>query len=341
MAKKKYLGHIAAVAGLACCLVFVSTSALSCSKKSGGYKVAVIGFKDEYRGDERNDLVKFGKTKVEAELSATVDFIQPGSVQAEELFTGKPDAYDLVVAMGQNSSRDMLSARPAETTVQSVALGFEISQPVPGENQVSLIRYRVEEGSYICGFLAGWLTSRNDHPLTNTLPLAAFIGSLDDPLEPYYDGGFSKGVKAAAPDGGTHRYFIPKASDSANAKACAEEAVKKGVDIIFCTPGSFNDAVIKVAEEKNILVILVGSEDNTKSPEHILTSLVLRDDSALLDAVERAMDGGLKGGRSTLGSNDGIWSLAPFGDHDIYIRKELKEALSEQEEKVSSIDFSS
>lgn len=325
----------------ACVLALLSIFAASCSNSSSNYRVGAIGFKDEYLGEERNDLVQFGKTKVEAELGVQVDFIQPGSAKADDVFSGKGAGYDLVVSMGQHSSLDMLFSRPDDTTVDAVALDFEISQPVPGENQVPFVRYRVEEGSYICGYLAGWLTARNDHPLTNTMPLAAFIGALDDPMEPYYDGGFTKGVKAATPSGGTHRYFIPNGNDSAKARAYAEEAVKKGVDIIFCTPGPFNNTVIKVAEEKNILLILVGPDAAKKSPQHVLTSLVLRDDNALLDVVERALDGELEPGRGMLGTRDGIWSLAPFGDHDIYIRKELKEALNREEEKVSSIDFSS
>jgi basic membrane lipoprotein Med (substrate-binding protein (PBP1-ABC) superfamily) len=326
---------------LTCCFVLLSAFPLSCSSPAKTFHVAVIDFKDGYRSDQRNALAEFGKTKVEAELGAEVDFIQPGSAQASQVFSSGQNAYDLVVAMGQQSSLDTLFARPAGSTVATVALDFEISQPVPGEKETTFVRYRVEEGSYVCGFLAGWLTARNDHPMTNTLPLCAFIGSLDDPLEPYYCGGFSKGVKAAAPTGGTHSYFLSNANDSAKARAYAEEAVKKGVDIIFCTPGPFNDAVIKLAEQKNILLILVGQDRSQESPQHILTSLVLRDDNALLDVVQRAQAGSLETGRSVLGAGDGAWSLAPYGVHDVYIRKELKEALSSQEEKVASIDFSS
>jgi basic membrane lipoprotein Med (substrate-binding protein (PBP1-ABC) superfamily) len=341
MAARNNRKHCVLTAGFAICLIFASTTMASCSKPSPSYKVAVIGFKDGYLAEERTGLAEFGATKVEAELGAQVDFIKPGSPEATKVFSSDLEGYDLVVALGQQSSLDMLFSKPQESDVPTVALDFETSQPVPGENQASLVRYRVEEGSYICGFLAGWLTGRNDHPLTNSLPLCAFIGSLDDPLEPYYDGGFSKGVKAASPSGGTHRYFINKGDDAAQARAYAEEAVKKGVDIIFCTPGPFNDAVIKVAEQKNILLILVGPDRSKQSPEHILTSLVLRDDNALLDAVQLAREDRLQPGRSVLGIEDGVWSLAPFGDQDVYIRKELKEALSSQEEKVSSIDFSS
>jgi basic membrane protein A len=302
----------------------------------------LVGFEGGELGEERNALADYGKRRVEAELGVDVDFIMPGSGdEMQSLFLSGENGYDLVLSLGQSSSLDMLFARPADVQVQAAALDFEISQPVPGEDAVSLIRYRVEEGSYICGFLAGWLTSRGGHPLTNTLPLAAFIGALDDPLEPYYDGGFSKGVKTAAPTGGTHRYFIKTGGDSAQARAYAEDAIKKGVDIIFCTPGTFNGEVIKVAEEKNVLVILVGADRSGESPKHVLTSLILRDDNAVFNAVSKALSGDLKPGKQVWGIGEGTWSLAPFHEHDNYIRKDLKEALRQEEEKVSGIDFSS
>src|SRR4030065_407879 len=140
--RSRFMSRIATLTGLVCCLAFVSTFTSSCSKPTAGYKVAVIGFKDQYMAEERNDLIQFGKTKVEAALGANVDFIRPGSSDTAGLFKDGPDGYDLVGAMGQNSSLDRLFARPPDTTVAGVALDFEISQPVPGENQASLIRYR-------------------------------------------------------------------------------------------------------------------------------------------------------------------------------------------------------
>jgi basic membrane protein A and related proteins len=332
--------HRILIAALGIGIILASTVTASCSKPQASNRVAIIGFENDYLAQERNDLAQFGKTKVEAELGAQVDWLEPGSSQATDVFSAEANGYDLVVTLGQQSGMETLPLLPQDSGIQTVALDFD-SQTLPAQGDASFVRYRVEEGSYICGFLAGWLTGRNDHPLTNNMPLCAFIGSLDDPLEPYYNGGFAKGVKAASPNGGTHSYFISNGDDSAKAKTSAEDAVKKGVDIIFCTPGAFNDAVINVAEQKNILLILVGPDRSKQSPDHILTSLVLRDDNAILDVVQRAEEGRLPAGRSMLGTADGVWSLAPFGNQDVYIRKELKEALTSQEEKVSTIDFSS
>ena len=329
-------------------LLFLSLFACSCSQTTSPYRVALIGFEDSEMGEERNTIAEYGKRRVEAELGVEVEMFIPGmGGEIEDLFVQGGEEgdgetwYDLVVSLGQDSSMDMLFARPEDSTLPAAALDFELSQPVPGEDDVALVRYRVEEGSYICGFVAGWLSGTNDHPLTNPLPLVALIGSLDDPLTPYYAAGYDRGVTTANPEGGTHSYFLESSQDLEMARAYAEEAVDKGVDIIFCTPGAFNQEVLKVAGEKDALVILVGFDRSGESPDHVLTSLILRDDNAFFEAVNRALDNDLESGHQVWGREEGVWSLAPFHIHDPYIKRELKEALQQQQDIVSTVDFSS
>ncbi len=325
-------------------LVFAcaSSTALSCSPAKPLFRVALIGFEEGGADEERSALADYGKRKVEAELGAEVDLVVPDPGEdLSGLFSVQEGGYDLVVSLGEESSLAMLSARPADSGIQAVALDMATAQPPAGEGAVSLVRYRVEEGSYICGYLAGWLTGRGDHPLTNNLPCAATIGARDDPLVAYYAGGFDRGFRAASPGGDTFDYYVSSRDDSRQARSCAEEAVKKGVDIIFCTPGPFNSEVLRAAEEMRFLVVLVGCDRSSESPEHVLTSLVLRDDNAVFEAVRGSMAGELAPGSQAWGIDMGTWCIAPFHGHDPYIRRELKEKLAEEQERVAGIDFSS
>ncbi len=302
--------------------------------------MALVGFEDGEGSEERNTLAEFGQRRAEAELGVEVDFILPAAGEDyEELFGGGEDGYDLVVSLGQDSSLDVLDARPTDSGVALCALDVESPQPVAGEEEASLVRYRVEEGSYVCGYLAGWLSGRSDHPLTNPIPLVAFIGAKDDPLMIYYNVGFGRGVTAALGKEGTYAYHLETAEDAVQARTYAEEAIEKGIDIIFCTPGPFNAEVIEVAEEKNVLVILVGADRSSESPDHVLTSLLLRDDNTVFEAVRAAVDGELATGRQAWGEEVGAWSLAPFHGNDPYIRKELKEKLREIQESIAEVDF--
>jgi basic membrane protein A and related proteins len=329
-----------AAAALVCTCLLIPLTVCSCSDAGPSYSVALVGFEGGEGVEERNTLAEFGQRRAEAELGVEVDFILPATGEDYgELFGGGEDGYDLVVSLGRGSSLQVLSDRPDDAGTAVCALDFESPQPVEGEEEASLVRYRVEEGSYVCGYLAGWLSGRSDHPLTNPIPLVAFIGAKDDPLMIYYNVGFGRGVTAALNKEGTFSYHLETADDSAQARAYAEDAIKKGADIIFCTPGSFNAEVIEVAEEKDILVILVGPDRSPESPDHVLTSLLLRDDNTVFEAVRAAVDDDLAAGRQAWGEEVGAWSIAPFHGHDPYIRKELKEKLREIEENITEVNF--
>lgn len=329
------------MAAAAVCLLLVPFFASSCGSEEAAYRVALVGFKQGGAGEERNAVAEYGVRRVEAELGVDVDFIVPHSPQdSAGVFTGEENGYDLVISLGQDTSLSVLGARSGAEDVATCALDIEVPQAVEGEQGATLVRYRVEEGSYLCGYLAGWLSSRNDHPLTNSMPLVAFIGARSDPLMVYYDNGFRKGVSAGIGKEGTHAYYLEAEDEPQQARAYAEEALKNGADIIFCTPGPFNQEVIEVAEEKDALVILVGSDRSSESPDHVLTSLLLRDDNTIFAAVKAGLEGDLKAGRQVWGAESGAWSLAPFHGHDPYIRRELKESLRKAQQEAPSIDFS-
>jgi basic membrane lipoprotein Med (substrate-binding protein (PBP1-ABC) superfamily) len=329
-----------AAAALVCTCLLMPLAACSCSDSGPSYSVALVGFQGGEGSEERNALAEFGRRRAEAALGVKVEFILPAAGEDYgELFGSGEDGYDLVISLGQESSLKVLSDRPKDSEAAACALDFESPQPVAGEQDSSLVRYRVEEGAYVCGYLAGWLSGRSDHPLTNPVPLVAFIGAKDDPLLIYYNVGFGKGVTAALNKEGAFSYHLETADDSAQARTYAEDAVKKGADIIFCAPGSFNEEVIKVAEEKDILVILVGPDRSSESPDHVLTSLLLRDDNTVFEAVRAAVDDDLAAGRQAWGEEVGAWSIAPFHGHDPYIRKELKEKLREIEENIAEVNF--
>ena len=330
-------------AAVACLLLLLLPPLVSsCADGEGAGRVALVASRRGGADEGRDALLEFGVRRVEAELGVEVDLIDPASPGAlAALFSaGEEEGYDLVVSLGQDISLQVLAARSADTGPAVCALDIEVPQEVEGERGASLVRYRVEEGSYLCGYLAGSLSSGHEHPLTNPLPLVAFIGARSDPLMVYYDSGFSRGVSEGIGKEGVHAYYLEAAGDLEQARAYAEEALKGGADIIFCTPGEFNAEVVKVVEEKGALVILVGSDRHSESPGHVLTTLLLRDDNLVFAAVRAALDGELPEGRQAWGAERGAWSLAPFRAHDPYIRRELRERLRKAQGEAPSLDFS-
>ncbi len=314
---------------------------VSCSRQEPPYRVAICGFAEGEPGHQRSDLLHYACEKVEAELGAEAELLDSGeNVLAGASEAGEDAAYQLVISLGKGATEGILASRQAGCEIPLVALDFPPAAQVPGLEETTTVRYRVEEGAYICGYLAGWLTTGKDHPMTNALPVVAFFGMKSDPMTDWYRAGFTAGVKAAFPEGDTLVFLLEDGDDAAKTRSLVEEAAKKGADILFCAPGGFVSKAIEMAEAKGILVIPAGSDLYESSPEHVLTSLVLRDDNAVFRAVEMAMDGKLAPGQYQWGIREGVWSLAPFRGHDIRIRRELKEALLREEERVAGMEFS-
>lgn len=338
MALRKRIMTFAALS-LVSAVVFMAP--VSCSRPEPPFRVAVYGFSEGEPGYGRSEMLSYACDKVKAELGAEVELLGPdGNALGGGTEEAREDAYQLVIALGKYTTDSILASRQAASDVPLVALDLPLAVQVSGQGEMTTVRYRVEEGAYVCGYLAGRLTTGKDHPMTNAFPVVAFLGVKDDPMTEWYRAGFAAGVRTALPGGNVLVFFLEDADDEAKARSLAEEAAKKGADVLFCVPGGFVSEVIEVAEEKSILAIPAGTDLYESSPKHVLTSLILRDDNAVFRAVELAMDGELTPGQYLWGIREGIWSLAPFRGHDIYIRRELKEALHSEEEKVIGMEFS-
>ncbi|MBC7247959.1 MAG: BMP family ABC transporter substrate-binding protein [Actinobacteria bacterium] len=333
--------RIATVATLSLASAVMFLAPVSCSRPEPPFRVAIYGFAEGEPGHERSEMLSYACDKVEAELGAEAEMMDPGGNALGSGTGGTEDgAYRLVIALGKSAAEGVLASRQGASDVPLVALGLPPDAGVSGGDGVTAVRYRVEEGAYLCGYLAGRLTEGKDHPLTNALPVVAFLGAKSDAMTEWYRAGFVSGVKAALPAGNVLVYTLEDTAAASKARSLAEEAAKKGADIVFCAPGEFVSEVIEVAEEKNILVIPAGADLHGSSPEHVLTSLILRDDNAVFRAVQMAMDGKLVPGQFVWGIREGTWCLAPFRGHDLHVRRELKEALQREEERVAGMEFS-
>lgn len=335
--------RIAAAVLCGCLLSFLPVM-LSCSAKKATFRVSVVGFPGGESEEARNALLEYASRRVEAELGAWVEVhIPEGSGGVSRQAGSGPEDADLLVTLGSGPPGQAASSGEGgeeEQAPRRICLDWRgKGTPAGGGKGMTFVRYRVEEGAYVCGFLAASLTVSGTHPLTNSQAVAAFVGWEKDPLLEYYREGFRLGFKAALPDGNPLEYLVAEAGGRVQARGLAEDAVKKGADILFCTPGDFNEGVLGVAESRGVLVILVGSDRSGRSPQHVLTSLVFRDDNAVFRAVELAMEGGLPDGVLEWGAREGVWSLAPFLGHDVHVGRELKEELEREISRAAEIEL--
>ncbi len=326
-------------------ILFLLLPVLLCTSCSGSgqapRRVLVVGFDGEPRSQERNALLEYGCRRLEAELGLAAELSVPYATEdpLARAFDDHPPPE--VILSCRELPGETVGSSPGEGPAPCLVCIDHPGDPLPaGRADATCIRYRVEEGAYICGFLAGLLTVSGEHPLLNRLPVVAFIGIADDPRTSRYQAGYVSGVKASCPQAQILSYLVDDSGDGERARAQLLEAARKGADVVFCTPGDFNAEVVREAEALDLLLILVGGDRNGESPSRVLTSLILRDDNALFRAVHLVLRGELGPGLQEWGLREGIWSLAPFHGHDVHIRRETKQALAAQSEKVPDMRFS-
>ncbi|MGQ9537603.1 MAG: BMP family ABC transporter substrate-binding protein [Actinomycetota bacterium] len=322
-------------------LLFLAAVAPSCSRAGDTTRgVLIIGFREGSPERERNSLLEYGCQRLEAGLGLKAELVIPGSgEEAVDITEGEETSLVAVLGCGEPPGMGTASSPADDPAPRLVCVDYPGGSIPPGGEGNTYIRYRVEEGAYLCGYLAGWLTRGDEHPLTNRLPVVAFIGCSRDPRAGWYQAGFARGAAAANPQVSLLSYLVDDFQVAGQARGFVHEAAKKGTDLVFCTPGAYQEEVVRTAESLDILVIVAGSDRPLASPSHVLTSLILRDDNAVFRAVDLTLKGDLEPGLQEWGIREGIWTLAPFRGHDVYISRDLKVALATEQEKVAGMDF--
>ena len=172
----------------------------------------------------------------------------------------------------------------------------------PGDTlppNLAALKFKEEEGSYLVGALAA---------LTSKTGKVGFVGGMSIPLIKKFEAGYVAGVKAADPRatvivkyaGNTGNAF----KDPTKGKELALAEYHAGADVIFHASGSTGLGVFEAARELGKLAIGVDSDQYDEAPGHILTSMVKRVDTAVLETVRAVQEDRFVGGVHTFGLAD-------------------------------------
>jgi basic membrane protein A len=214
-----------------------------------------------------------------------------------------------------------------------------VDEPEVGdEPNLATIRFSSHEASYLAGIAAA---------RTTTTRHVAFVGGVDDPVIWPFEAGFVAGVRAADPEVKVSvRYLArpPRFSDGFLSPAAGERVARRlyrdGADVVFAAAGTSGLGVFEAAtqlsssarrlwgigvdaDQYETVATLPGTVDADGWRRHILTSVVLRFDRAVYDAVAQFAAGESRPGlrRYDLG-NDGV-GLAFSGGYLDPVREEV------------------
>ena len=175
----------------------------------------------------------------------------------------------------------------AEEAVRKVAAEFPDipfafgSGGAPVEPNLSVFDNWLQDPAYLAGMLAGGLTKSGTIGVVGAMPIPEVNRIVN---------AFVLGVAETNPDATVKVSFINSFFDPAAAKQAAQAHVAAGADVLFAE----RDGVIAAAEEADIPVIGMMVDQESESPEHVVTSLIW-DVRPTVDAVIDQIENGPEG----------------------------------------------
>lgn len=213
-------------------------------------------------------------------------------------FRNTPSNTDLVICVGYKLYDHTIAAAKNNPNRKYIA----IDTSVPSDNgNLTGICYRVEESSFLVGYIAG---------MTTTSFKLGFVGGDESDTIYAFDYGFRAGAAYAGKQRGAElevtSKYINSFADKELGKAAGDELYAMGCDIVFQAAGVSGLGVIESAENNGKYVIGVDVDQRYLAPDNVLTSAMKNiKDTVVYVIDENKNSSGLEAGTHYMGLSDG------------------------------------
>lgn len=226
------------------------------------------------------------------------------------------EEYDVLVTLtyAMAQSVEEIAARHPDRRFISIDAAVDAGRC--GCTNVHSILFRQNEGGYLAGLYAGLMTSSAIGGMNRERFVGA-IGGIEIPVIADFLAGFEQGASSVE---GVEvlKQYLGSFSDPARGKEVALGLFDRGADIVFHAAGGSGLGVVAAAEARSRWVIGVDSNQavvlgrsRVAGADWMLTSVLKNIDRALVDALDKHLDGSLGyGSTKSLGLAEGGVGLA-------------------------------
>jgi basic membrane protein A and related proteins len=249
-----------------------------------------------------NDSAYRGLVRAEKELGVSTRYIEPGDGSDREsaLRQLASQGYPLIIAVGFIFSDDVRKLSREFPDTHFVCIDFSARQGEQVPANLSGMRFREHEGSFLVGAVAG---------LTTTSKVVGFVGGMDIPLIHKFEAGYRAGVRHVCPGCQVLAAYAgtePRAfSDPVLGKEIALAQYGRGADVIYHASGKTGSGVFTAAREVGRWAIGTDSDQFHEMPCCVLTSMIKGVDVAVFEAIRDLVSGEFHGGVRELGLREG------------------------------------
>jgi len=286
----------------------------------GGVRIGLV-FDVGGRGDKSfNDAAFLGMSRAERELGVEASYLEPSSTEDREaalrLFAAR--GLDLVIGVGFIFSSDIDAVARAYPDVRFAGVDY-FAGPNGVPPNVAALAFREEEGSFLVGALAGFM-SKSKH--------VGFVGGMTGPLIRKFEAGYIAGVSAGCPDCVVHAAYAGTTPDAfrdpAKGKALANAQIAAGSDVIYHASGATGHGVFEAAADAKKLAIGVDADQYDEMPGTVVSSMIKRADVAVFDTIRDVVEGRFTGGTKVFGLADDGVDYVHDGPHAAGIPDDVK-----------------
>lgn len=211
----------------------------------------------------------------------------------EAFFSYASAGYDLIFAHGfEYQDAAIRAGREFPETMIIVSAGGRVA------DNVRPLIFQLEEGSYLAGVAAGWLTETG---------VVGMVGGVAiPPAQGTYDA-FEAGVHSVRPDADVLVSWIGSWDDVAAAKEAAVALLRRKVDILIHNTDAASFGVFQAVREaraagRDVWAMGMNRDQNAVAPEVILGSAVIRIPEGFLEVTRLWRAGELPDGPYYAGS---------------------------------------
>jgi basic membrane protein A and related proteins len=210
--------------------------------------------------------------------------------------------YDVVFAHGSEYQDAAIRAGESFPDLTIFVSGGGRVSP----NVVPLI-FRLEQGSYMAGMVAGGMTRSG---------VVGMVGGVEIPSAAGTFRAFEGGARAVNPSVQVLEAFIGSWDDVAAAKEAAVAQIRRGADVIIHNTDAASFGVFQAVREATragtpVWAMGMNRDQNDVAPEVILGSAAIRIPEAFLDAFRRWQRGEVGGAPLYVNLDEGVVDFVP------------------------------
>ncbi len=218
-----------------------------------------------------------GLQKAEQDLKVGIGYVEAKNDKdyPSKLAELRNEKYDMIITIGSDGIPAVLEAAKDNPKTKYLCLDSTLDNNIPPN--VLGMSYKVEEASFLAGYLAGKMTKSY---------VVGFISgdNKEKALEYYY--GYKAGLRSSNSGCELMKGIAGTFTNKKRLEEMTERMLESKADVIFHYAGTAGKSMIKLMDNHDKYAIGADVDQNYLAPKSVITSVVKKNDQVLYEIIK-------------------------------------------------------